>query len=96
MTLDQFRSSEDLTKWWAKVYNHRNFQDFLLPALGEKHPMRFVDIAPVTTSSAEKKLGKIEGYEEALVYLKLATTISIPQAEMPPASFADPISEETE
>ena len=89
MTLDQIRSDEALVKWLDATINGKRFQH-VMDMLQEQHPMRFVDTAPVTPSSAEKKLGVIEGYELAIARLKLCTKYQPLQGDMPMATFEPP------
>jgi len=89
MTLDKIRSNEELTKWWASVFNGKKFEP-IAKMLQANHPMRYVDPGMVTASSAEKKLGMIEGYELALERLRLCAQFEQPLGELPPATFADP------
>lgn len=89
MTLDQIRSDEALTKWLDSTINSRRFQ-FVMQMLDEQHPMRFVETTTVTPSTAEKKLGMIEGYQLAIERLKLCTKFQPLQGPMPPATFEAP------
>lgn len=86
MTLDQIRSDEALTKWLDSIINSKRFS-FVMQMLEEQHPMRFVETSPVTPSTAEKKLGMIEGYQLAIERLKLCTRFQPLQGPMPPATF---------
>lgn len=89
MTLETLRSDEILTKWFASVYERKQFQA-IWKMLQDSHPMRHTDGAPVTASTAEKKLGVIEGYELALERIKLCAHYQALPSALPPASFADP------
>ena len=89
MTLDQIRSDEALTKWLDATINSKRFQ-FVWEMLEESHPMRFVETTPVTPSTAEKKLGMIEGYQLALERLKLCTRFQALPGPMPMATFQAP------
>lgn len=87
MTLAELRKIEQITEWWGKVY----FSNRFLPIkemLLDTHPMKFADLMPVTPSSAEKKLGMIEGYELCLERLRLAGQYDTAMPQMPPATFA--------
>ncbi len=92
MTLDQIRSDEALTKWLDSTIKGKRFQ-LVMQMLEETHPMRFVSTAPVTPSSAEKKLGEIEGYELAITRIKLCAQYQPLQSGMPMATF-EPLIEE--
>jgi putative component of membrane protein insertase Oxa1/YidC/SpoIIIJ protein YidD len=73
--------------------NGKRFQ-VVMEMLDEQHPMRFVETASVTPSTAEKKLGMIEGYELAIARIKLCTKFQPLQGPMPPATFEAPQTEE--
>lgn len=87
MTLAELRKVEQVTEWWGKVYASSRFVP-ILKMLSDTHPMKFVDPTPVTPSSAEKKLGMIEGYELCLERLRLAGQYDPAMPQMPPATFA--------
>lgn len=86
MTLDQIRADEALTKWLDSIINGRRFKP-VMDMMEATHPMRFVEPTPVTPSTAEKKLGIIEGYELALARLKLCTQFQPLMGPMPQARF---------
>lgn len=94
MDLNEVRSQQSIVQWWAAVYHHKNFQTVILKMLHDTHPLRFVDTAPVTTPSAEKRLGMIESYELALERLRLCAQFQQPPGEMPTATFEPPKEEE--
>lgn len=87
MTLEVLRSDEILTKWFAGIYDRKQFQ-VIWNMLQESHPMRHTDGAPVTASTAEKKLGVIEGYELALERLRLCAQYQPLPSALPEATFA--------
>lgn len=93
MTLEQIRSDEPLAKWLETFINGQQFQ-VVMKMLDESHPMRFVETTPVTPSSAEKKLGMIEGYELALARIRLCTKYQALPGPMPVATFQAPEPEE--
>ena len=95
MNLDDIRQNEELTKWWASVFNRKQFQDGIFKMLQDTHPMRFVETGGTTEASATRRLGMIEGYEMALEKLRLAAQYQQPKGEMPPATFTqEPETEE--
>lgn len=95
MTLDQLRSNEAFVKWFGGVSNTPMFVE-LLKALDAGHPMRHTDGQPVTASSAEKKLGTIEGYELCLERIRICAQPLIPDSGMPTETFAPPETELTD
>lgn len=90
MTLEKLRSNEEIVKKWASTFNSKIFQDGVWRMLQTQHPLRYSDPYPVTTASAEKRLGMIEGYELALERLRLCAQYTEQAGEMPVATFADP------
>jgi len=89
MTLDQIRSDEALTKWLDSTINGKRFQ-IVMQMLEDQHPLRFVETGAVTPSTAEKKLGMIEGYELALTRIRLCANFQPLQGPMPSATFEPP------
>lgn len=89
MTLDQIRADEALTKWLDSIINSKRFS-FVMQMLEDQHPMRFVETTPVTPSTAEKKLGMIEGYQLAIERIKLCTKYQALPGPMPMATFEAP------
>jgi hypothetical protein len=89
MTLEQIRADEALSKWLDATINSKRFQ-LVWQMLEEQHPMRFVEAGPVTPSTAEKKLGMIEGYQLVLERLKLCTKYQALPGPMPMATFEAP------
>jgi len=88
MNLNEIRADEELVKWWAQVCKTDNFYK-INKMMQDTHPLRFVETTPVTTSTAEKRLGMIEGYELAMEKLRLCSEfLSIPTHIIP--SFEPP------
>lgn len=74
MTIKEFRQNQVLVDWWRKAFYKKEFQ-VLWQMLQDMHPMRFTDGTAITSSSAENKLGNIQGYELLLERLRLCTTM---------------------
>lgn len=72
MTIKEFRQNQMLVDWWRKTFNRKEFQA-IWQIMADLHPMRYTDSTPITTPSAERKLGEIQGYELALGRLKELT-----------------------
>lgn len=89
MTLETLRSDEILTKWFASIFDRKQFQA-IWKMMQDTHPMRHTDGAPVTASTAEKKLGVIEGYELALERLRLCAHHQALPSALPDATFSPP------
>ena len=70
MNLNDIRSDEKLVEWWSQICRTENYYK-INKMMQDTHPLRFVDPGPVTPSSAEKRLGQIEGYELALERIRL-------------------------
>lgn len=80
--------------FWGAVFNSPGFREGIWKMLQDTHPMRTMDNAPVTNSTAERKLGEIQGYQLAMERLQLCAQFQQPPGEMPTATFEQPKDEE--
>ena len=94
MNLNDIRTDEKLVEWWAQICRTENFYK-INKMMQDTHPLRFVDPGPVTASSAEKRLGHIEGYELALERIRLCGEHFIPVPLPGEPTFEPPEIEET-
>lgn len=63
MTLKEFRTQPALVEFAARTLNNPKFK-MLLEVLREEHPKNYRDSKDIREESANKKLGRIEGYDE--------------------------------
>lgn len=90
MTLDEFRSDEDLVSWAAKLYSSQRFR-VLMEAISESHPKNYrADKPGLPESDHSLKLGRIYGYDECLNNLATAAIFKQREDEMPEATFGAP------
>jgi hypothetical protein len=94
MNLNDIRSDEKLVEWWSQICRTENYYK-INKMMQDTHPLRFMDPGPVTPSSAEKRLGQIEGYELALERIRLCGEFIGPVFVPTAPTFEPPEIEET-
>ena len=92
--LSDIRTDEKLVEWWSSICRSEGYVR-ILKMMQDTHPLRFVDPGPVTPSSAEKRLGQIEGYELALERIRLCGEYAGPAAMQMMPTFEPAETEET-
>lgn len=89
MTLKQFRSTPSLVEYASKTLNNPKFR-VLLEVLREEHPKNYRTEKDLREESANKKLGRIEGYDEYEANLLSAAVPEVVIDTDVPATFAPP------
>jgi hypothetical protein len=89
MNLKDFRSQPALVEYAAKTLSNPKFK-VLLEVMREEHPKNYRNEKDLREESANKKLGRIEGYDEFEANLLAAAVPEMASHEEPEATFQPP------
>jgi hypothetical protein len=89
MRLDQFRQSEEMVTYAAKLLASAKFK-VLLEMLQDEHPKNYRQRGQEIGDSASYTLGRINGYDELIDNIKAASVAALPEIQLE-ATFEKPI-----